>query len=50
MSGAAVVTKYGFSPQLGQVALDYEDDGRSMSSTTRAMVEDEVKKLLQVGC
>jgi hypothetical protein len=31
-----------------QVSLDYEDDGRSMSSETRSIVEEEVKALLQV--
>jgi hypothetical protein len=34
---------------LRQVSLDYEDDGRSMSSETRSVVEEEVKALLQVG-
>lgn len=34
--------------QVGQVSLDYEDDGRSMSSETRQLVEDEVRKLVQV--
>lgn len=40
--------RYGFSSKLGAVSLDYEDDGRSMSSETRALVEDEVKALVQV--
>lgn len=31
------------------MSLDYEDDGRSMSSETRQLVEDEVRKLVQVG-
>lgn len=31
-----------------QVSLDYEDDGRSMSSETRQLVEVEVRKLVQV--
>ncbi len=44
----AMVTKYGFSLRLGQVALDYEDEGRSMSSETRSIVEEEVKALVQV--
>jgi hypothetical protein len=35
--------------QVGQVSLDYEDDGRSMSSETRQLVEEEVRKLVQVG-
>ncbi|GFR49889.1 hypothetical protein Agub_g11993, partial [Astrephomene gubernaculifera] len=42
----AMVTKYGMSDRLGQVALDYED-GQSMSSETRAAVEEEVRKLVQ---
>jgi ATP-dependent Zn protease len=44
----AMVTKYGMSDKVGQVSLDYEDDGRSMSSETRSLVEDEVRKLVQV--
>eukprot|EP00963_Diacronema_lutheri_P013809 scaffold2732_cov346-Pavlova_lutheri.AAC.6 len=42
----AMVTKYGFSPALGLAAQDYEDDGKSMSSETRVLVENEVKGLL----
>ncbi|KAG2436521.1 hypothetical protein HYH02_011459 [Chlamydomonas schloesseri] len=42
----AMVTKYGMSDKLGQVALDYED-GHAMSSETRAAVEEEVRKLVQ---
>ncbi|WIA14883.1 hypothetical protein OEZ85_001600 [Tetradesmus obliquus] len=42
----AMVTKYGMSNKVGQVSLDYEDDGRSMSSETRALVEEEVRRLL----
>lgn len=45
----AMVTKYGMSDKVGQVSLDYEDDGRSMSSETRQLVEEEVRKLVQVG-
>jgi ATP-dependent Zn protease len=44
----AMVTKYGMSDKVGQVSLDYEDDGRSMSSETRQLVEEEVRKLVQV--
>jgi ATP-dependent Zn protease len=29
-----------------QISLNYEDDGRSLSSETRAAVEDEVRSLL----
>jgi hypothetical protein len=35
-------------PPRPQVSLDYDDDGRSMSSETRAMVESEVRALVQV--
>jgi hypothetical protein len=35
-------------PPPPQVSLDYDDDGRSMSSETRAMVEAEVRALVQV--
>lgn len=45
----AMVTKYGMSSKVGQVSLDYEDDGRSMSSETRQLVEDEVRSLVQVS-
>lgn len=48
----AMVTKYGFSARLGTVSLEYEEDsgGRGgLSSETRAVVEEEVKALLQVG-
>jgi hypothetical protein len=31
------------------VSLDYDDNGASMSSETRSVVESEVKKLLSVG-
>ncbi|KAF8056381.1 FTSH5 [Scenedesmus sp. PABB004] len=43
----AMVTKYGMSNKVGQVSLDYEDDGRSMSSETRQLVEEEVRGLVQ---
>ncbi|KAF6262260.1 membrane AAA-metalloprotease [Scenedesmus sp. NREL 46B-D3] len=45
----AMVTKYGMSNKVGQVSLDYEDDGRSMSSETRQLVEEEVRRLVQGG-
>lgn len=38
-----MVTKYGMSDVLGQVSIDYEDDGRSLSSETRSTVESEVR-------
>ncbi|GAX77220.1 hypothetical protein CEUSTIGMA_g4666.t1 [Chlamydomonas eustigma] len=43
----AMVTKYGMSSRLGQVCLEYEDDGRSISSETRNIIEEEVKELVQ---
>ena len=38
-----MVTKYGMSDVVGHISIDYEDDGRSISSETRAAVEDEVR-------
>ena len=38
----AMVTKYGMSEALGKVAINYEDNGRSLSSETRRVVESEV--------
>ncbi len=34
------------SPNPSQISINYDDDGRSLSSETRAVVEDEVKRLL----
>ena len=43
----AMVTKYGMSDLVGQVAIGYEDLATGkISSETRALVESEVKKLL----
>ena len=42
-----MVTKYGMSKAIGVVAHNYEDDGKSMSTETRLMIESEVKILLQ---
>ncbi|KAI7839312.1 hypothetical protein COHA_007010 [Chlorella ohadii] len=42
----AMVTRYGMSDRIGQISINYEDDGRSLSSETRAAVEEEVKALL----
>ena len=39
-----MVTKYGMSSAVGQISLDYEDDGRSISSETRAVIEHEVRQ------
>ena len=38
----AMVTKYGMSSVLGPTSIAYEDNGRSLSSETRAAVEGEV--------
>ena len=38
----AMVTKYGMSSSMGPTAIAYEDNGRSLSSETRAAVESEV--------
>ncbi|CAO2183598.1 unnamed protein product [Urochloa humidicola] len=43
----AMVTKYGMSKQLGLVSYNYEDDGKSMSSETRLLIEQEVKSFLE---
>jgi len=43
----AMVTKYGMSHRVGQVSIDYEDDGRSISSETRTIIEEEVRALVQ---
>ena len=37
-----MVTKYGMSSLLGPTSIAYEDNGRSLSSETRAAVEAEV--------
>lgn len=42
-----MVTKYGMSKTIGVVAHNYEDDGKSMSTETRLMIESEVRVLLQ---
>lgn len=42
-----MVTKYGMSKAVGVVAHNYEDDGKSMSTDTRLLVESEVRELLQ---
>ncbi|XP_004497735.1 ATP-dependent zinc metalloprotease FTSH 4, mitochondrial-like [Cicer arietinum] len=42
-----MVTKYGMSTEVGPVTHNYYDNGRSMSSETRLLIEKEVKNLLQ---
>lgn len=41
----AMVTRYGFSDKIGPVSINYDDQGASMSTETRALVEEEVKRL-----
>ncbi|KAL2545001.1 ATP-dependent zinc metalloprotease FTSH 4 [Forsythia ovata] len=43
----AMVTKYGMSKQVGVVTHDYNDDGKSMSTGTRLLIEQEVKEFLE---
>ena len=43
------MTKYGMSKAVGVVAHNYEDDGKSMSTETRLLVESEVRELLQTA-
>jgi ATP-dependent metalloprotease len=43
----AMVTQYGMSKQVGLVSYNYEDDGKTMSSETRLLIEEEVKNFLQ---
>jgi ATP-dependent metalloprotease len=39
----AMVTRYGMSDVLGKVSVNYDDMGQSLSSETRAQVENEVR-------
>ncbi|CAA2979230.1 ATP-dependent zinc metalloprotease FTSH 4, mitochondrial [Olea europaea subsp. europaea] len=43
----AMVTKYGMSKQVGVVTHDYNDNGKSMSTETRLLIEQEVKEFLE---
>lgn len=45
-----MVTKYGMSEKVGNISIDYEDDGRSLSSETRSTVEEEVYLLGHFAC
>lgn len=45
-----MVTKYGMSEKVGNISIDYEDDGRSLSSETRSAVEEEVCGKVSVSC
>ncbi|KAL6985535.1 ATP-dependent zinc metalloprotease FTSH 4, mitochondrial [Sarracenia purpurea var. burkii] len=43
----AMVTKYGMSKQVGMVTHNYDDNGKSMSTETRLLIEEEVKEFLE---
>ncbi|KAG8044949.1 hypothetical protein GUJ93_ZPchr0008g11933 [Zizania palustris] len=43
----AMVTQYGMSKKIGFVSYNYEDDGKSLSTETRLLIEQEVKNLLE---
>lgn len=43
----AMVTKYGMSNEVGVVTHNYDDNGKSMSSDTRLLIEKEVKLFLE---
>ena len=45
-----MVTKYGMSEKVGNITIDYEDDGRSLSSETRSAVEEEVCGKVSLAC
>ncbi|KAK7321591.1 hypothetical protein VNO77_32390 [Canavalia gladiata] len=42
-----MVTRYGMGNEVGLATHDYNDDGRSMSSETRLLIEKEVKQFLE---
>ncbi|QCD99128.1 ATP-dependent metalloprotease [Vigna unguiculata] len=44
-----MVTKYGMGNEVGPVTHEYKDSGKSMSSETRLLIENEVKQLLRSG-
>ncbi|XP_074584151.1 ATP-dependent zinc metalloprotease FTSH 5, mitochondrial-like isoform X1 [Curcuma longa] len=43
----AMVTKYGMSKLVGFVSHNYDDNGRSMSTETRLLIEEEIKAFLE---
>ncbi|GMN36011.1 hypothetical protein TIFTF001_005681 [Ficus carica] len=43
----AMVTKYGMSKEVGVVTHNYDDNGKSMSTETRLLIEKEVKYFLE---
>ncbi|XP_060169435.1 ATP-dependent zinc metalloprotease FTSH 4, mitochondrial-like isoform X2 [Lycium barbarum] len=42
-----MVTKFGMSKEVGLATHNYDDNGRSMSTETRLLIEKEVKELLE---
>ncbi|XP_040998342.1 ATP-dependent zinc metalloprotease FTSH 4, mitochondrial-like isoform X3 [Juglans microcarpa x Juglans regia] len=43
----AMVTKYGMSKEVGLVSHNYDDNGKSMSTETRLLIEKEVRYFLE---
>ena len=43
----AMVTKYGMSKHVGLISHNSDDDGKSLSSLTRLLIEEGVKELLE---
>ncbi|XP_010262088.1 PREDICTED: ATP-dependent zinc metalloprotease FTSH 5, mitochondrial [Nelumbo nucifera] len=43
----AMVTKYGMSKEVGLVSHDYDDNGKSMSTETRLLIEKEVREFVE---
>lgn len=43
----AMVTKYGMSKQVGLATHNYDDNGNSMSTETRLLIEHDVKEFLE---
>ncbi|CAI0401403.1 unnamed protein product [Linum tenue] len=43
----AMVTKYGMSKEVGLVSHNYDDNGKSMSTETRLLIEQEVRNFLE---
>ncbi|KAK4485909.1 hypothetical protein RD792_008560, partial [Penstemon davidsonii] len=43
----AMVTKYGMSQKVGVVTHNYDDNGKSMSTETRLLIEQEVREFLE---
>ncbi len=45
----AMVTRYGMSDAVGAMAVRYEDEAASLSGETRALIESEIKRLLNAA-